>query len=79
VIQLLHGLDDMAMGELHQRVFAYIQKARVNAFEHEAMFGPEANRAFPSIVADIKEAGNCFASGLYTASVFYAMRIAERG
>jgi hypothetical protein len=79
VIQLLHGLDDMAMGELHQRVFAYIPKARVNAFEHEAMFGPEANRAFPSIVADIKEAGNCFASGLYTASVFYAMRIAERG
>jgi hypothetical protein len=64
---------------LHQRVLAYIPIARANAFENDAMFGPEVNAAFPCAAVDIKEAGNCFASGLYTATVFHAMRVAERG
>jgi hypothetical protein len=42
-------------------------------------FGTEAPKAFPSIVYDAKEAGNCFALGRNTACVFHLMRVLEIG
>jgi hypothetical protein len=36
-------------------------------------------KPFPSIAEDIQAAGNCYATGNDTASVFHSMRIAERG
>jgi len=42
-------------------------------------FGVEAPKAFPSIVYDAKEAGNCFAFGRNTACVFHLMRVLEIG
>ncbi len=42
-------------------------------------FGTEAPNAFPSIIYDAKEAGNCFALGRNTACVFHLMRVLEIG
>jgi hypothetical protein len=42
-------------------------------------FGIEAAKAFPSIVYDSKEAGNCLALGRNTACVFHLMRVLEIG
>jgi hypothetical protein len=41
-------------------------------------FGPIL-RSFPSIDFDLFEAGNCFAAGLFTASVYHLMRVCEYG
>ena len=36
-------------------------------------------RIFPGIIFDLEEAGNCFATGSFTACVFHLMRICELG
>jgi hypothetical protein len=41
------------------------------------LFGPEVERAFPSTVLDIEEAGKCLAFDRYTASVYHLMRVCE--
>jgi hypothetical protein len=38
-----------------------------------------AIRAFPEIIFDLEEAGNCFGVGCFTACVFHLMRICELG
>jgi hypothetical protein len=43
------------------------------------LFGERVNENFPSAVEDIKEAGNCYAHGNYTATVFHLMRVVEHG
>jgi hypothetical protein len=48
-------------------------------YEHDGIFSPDARVAFPSAAQEARFAGNCFAFGLFTASVFHCMRAAEIG
>lgn len=57
--------------------FAYIPEARAKYFCQAALFGGAVTRAFPSASGDIREAGDCFASGAFTAAVFHLMRAIE--
>ena len=43
------------------------------------LFGQKVHRNFRSTRDDVKEAGNCFATGRYTACVFHCMRVLEKG
>jgi hypothetical protein len=65
--------------ELKDIVFGFIPKEKVKYFEQEALFGKEVFDNFKSARDEIKEAGNCYAHGSYTASVFYLMRAVEIG
>jgi len=65
--------------ELRKRLFVFVPPHFAGAFEQEALFGEEVNRAFPSATRDIREAGTCLALGLGTACVFHSMRVLEHG
>jgi hypothetical protein len=43
------------------------------------IFGELVHKNFPSAVEDIREAGNCYATGNNTACVFHLMRVLEHG
>ncbi|MGA8499368.1 MAG: hypothetical protein WB764_28070 [Xanthobacteraceae bacterium] len=45
----------------------------------ETHFGLAVDRAFPSVKADVIEAGNCLACGRNNAAVYHLMRVAEVG
>jgi hypothetical protein len=70
-------LFDFAMNEIEGVVFGFIPKDHGAYFEQEALFGVEVNDKFPEAKVDIKEAGNCYAHGTYTACVFHLMRVLE--
>ncbi|HEX4961992.1 MAG TPA: hypothetical protein VF173_14215 [Thermoanaerobaculia bacterium] len=55
----------------------FVPKERADYLEQEQLFGAAVKQSFPSASADIKEAGNCFAVGSFTAAVFHLMRAAE--
>lgn len=46
---------------------------------NDILLGEEINKAFPSAVEDIREAGNCLAVDCGTAAVFHLMRAVEWG
>ncbi len=48
-------------------------------FEQEQLFGPEVFDSFYTTRDDVKEAGNCYATGRYTACAFHCARVAEKG
>jgi hypothetical protein len=75
----IKNLQDTIDLELSNRRFAFIPTDKADFFEQEELFGKAVHDAFPSAQVDIKEAGNCFASGLNTAAVFHFMRVAEFG
>jgi hypothetical protein len=72
-------LKDIIKAELDKRLFMFIPQDDANWYEKEDGFGIEVSEAFRSAIEDIKEAGNCFATGRYTASVFHLMRVLEHG
>lgn len=77
-----HNVDDLCatvIGELKEHTFVYIPKAQAAYFEKDSLFGDAVALSFPSIKAELKEAGNCLAADLNTAAVFHLMRVAERG
>lgn len=57
--------------------FAYIPPNRSRYFGQDKLFGDGVFKSFRSARDDIREAGNCFATGAYTASVFHLMRAVE--
>jgi hypothetical protein len=63
--------------ELQTRRFLYIPAEHHNYYEGAALFGEQVATKFPKINGDIEEAGKCFATGRYTASVFHLMRVME--
>lgn len=63
--------------ELANIALAFIPAGKSKYFEQEMLFGEPVWKAFPSARADIREAGNCFATGAHTATVFHLMRAAE--
>jgi hypothetical protein len=65
--------------DLDERVFLSLHVSDIKYFEQEQLFGPEVFNNFPSAHHDVTEAGNCYATGRYTACVFHGMRVIEKG
>jgi hypothetical protein len=61
------------LAELGQRQFMFMPGRDAGWFEHPELFGSQVANAFPSSVDDIREAGSCYATGRYTASVYHAI------
>lgn len=65
--------------ELSKRKFMFIPTAEADYYEHYGLFGPEVAVKFPKANKEITAAGNCYATGNYTACVFHLMRTVEYG
>jgi hypothetical protein len=74
----IKGLHDTIYFELRKHCFVYIKLDNITYLEQEKIFGDSVYDAFPSIRGEIKDAANCLAVELFTASVFHAMRAAEK-
>ena len=77
--EIIKLLRDIIKQELRKRLFMYIPLDQAQWYDKKDGFGIEVSKAFPSAIEDIKEAGNCYATGRYTACVFHLMRVAEIG
>jgi hypothetical protein len=73
------NLYDQLMHALGKQKFAYIPENSVPFFEQDHLFGMNVYDHFPDLRDEIKDIGNAFASGLYSACVFHSMRVAEHG
>jgi hypothetical protein len=65
--------------ELKSKLFLHVPSSRSKWYEWDDILSDETKTAFPSAYNEIREAGNCFATARYTASVFHSMRAAEIG
>ena len=77
VIEKISQLERTIKWEMADKLFMYIPPARAERYDLAEPFGANVAKNFPSALFDEKEAGNCFASGRYTASVFHLMRALE--
>jgi hypothetical protein len=75
----MEQLGSVIQSELEERVFMHIPSDQAKYFGKGAAFGEAVNSRFPSTSFDIREAGNCIASGRHTACVFHLMRVLEVG
>jgi hypothetical protein len=64
-------------GERAEYYQSWGESKRTERKEEIPLFGNAVKEKFPSIDYDVNEAGNCFATGRYTACVFHLMRILE--
>ena len=65
--------------EMSQVVFMHIAAEQARFYEQKELLGSDVNSKFPEVQFDVAEAGNCFAVGRVTASIFHLMRIVEVG
>ena len=72
-------LQNLVESELSDILFGYISAEKKPYFKNRFLFGEDVCEKFPSARNDIKEAGTCYAHGLYTATVFHLMRAVEVG
>jgi len=79
VVREIKGISQTFDDELSEKNFVFIPSNREPYFEQGSLLGATVAKSFPSAVNDIRDAGNCFASDLYTASVFHLMRAVEYG
>jgi hypothetical protein len=79
---LLDSLTDLN-GDIHRELakhnFFQVRVGGEQYLESGNLFGNDVFENFKSARKNIKDAGNCFALGLYTACVFHLMRVAEHG
>lgn len=75
----LRELDFAILGDLGERNFFYMPADCVGYFYQDELFGPLVHANFPSTDFDVREAGNCYATGRYTGCVFHCMRVVEKG
>jgi len=66
-------------GELNQHLFVQIPLEKKGYFNRDDLFDAEVNAKFPKVASDTKSAGDCYATGNPTASVFHLMCILEVG
>jgi hypothetical protein len=80
MVGYIDGIRDMIERELKDRRVLCIETEKAEYYEStKALFGMQVPMKFPDAVADIKEAGSCYATGRNTACVFHLMRVAEHG
>src|SRR5258706_245911 len=75
ILETKQALDS----DLTEHIFMSLRTADVKYFEQEKLFGPEVFTNFASTRSDVQSAGNCYATGNYTACVFHCMRVLEKG
>lgn len=73
----LRQLHSRIRDELQLNLFMAIPRARAGYYEKTDPFGLAVSTKFPSASYDIQEAGNCLATGRYTACVMHLMRSLE--
>lgn len=65
---------------LSRRMFMYMPAEDASYWNNHELFSLDALLVFPKKeIMEMREAGNCMAASLYTASVFHSMRVAEYG
>lgn len=75
ILELRNRIND----ELQKRLFMFMPAKEAEYYQHYALFGQDVALKFPGANKEITEAGNCYATGNYTACVFHLMRAAEHG
>jgi hypothetical protein len=65
--------------DLGARVFMTLDAADVQYYERDQLFGAKVFDNFYTTRDDVREAGNCYATGRYTACAFHCARVAEKG
>jgi HEPN domain-containing protein len=65
--------------ELLNKLLVFVPSHRRKYFHHRDFVDPIILKAFPGPHAELRSAGQSFAVGLYTATVFHAMRAVEVG
>lgn len=71
----LMGLHNRILQELSERVYLYLPSSE--CYERKELFGSDVALRFPQANTEITFAGNCFATGNYTACVFHLTRVVE--
>ena len=79
ILKELTKLKQRIVMESSKRKLAFIDPLYDEYFEQDKLFGDVVYDTFPNARQDIKEAGNCLAASLATASIFHLMRVAEHG
>lgn len=65
--------------ELDTHPFFQLEASRVQFYEKDDLLSERAQDCFPLAHDELRQGGNCYALGLYTASVFHSMRALEHG
>ena len=76
---LIQAVRHSISHELAQHTFMYMPDNQAEYYERADLFGADVRDSFPEAEADIKSSGSAIACGLFTASVFHSMRVAEFG
>jgi hypothetical protein len=79
LIREFRNFHDQLLRAVGAHKFAYIPQADVPFFEQNHLFGERVYDKFPEIRDEIKDIGNSYAAGLYSACVYHAMRVSEFG
>jgi hypothetical protein len=77
--QALSEIENTIQSEMSVAQFFYMPRKQADFYDQPELFGKKVNMRFPKIQFDMVEAGNCYAMGRGTASVFHLMRIMEIG
>ena len=72
-------LVDVVYAELEGRLFLYVPANVAKFYDDDDILSEAARLAFPSCHKELRDSGSSLACGLWTASVFHAMRAAEIG
>lgn len=75
----LNDLRELMECEMRQHLYFRVEDRLTRYLATKFPFGEEVDAAFPSVSADIREAGRCIAFGCNAAAAFHLMRVAEVG
>lgn len=75
----LHELRKRIARDLGARMFLTLDVSDAGFYNQEQLFGPDVFTNFWSTRNDVTAAGNCYATGNYTACAFHCARVAEKG
>ena len=75
----VNDIKNCIVRDLGNRKFMYIPSPDAGYYNQSELFGPEVCDRFPKANKEITAAGNCYATGNYTACVFHLMRAVEYG
>ena len=78
LIQLM-GVSRELIRDLKKNVYLWLPITSVPYYKQESLFGLEVACVFSEANDEITLAGNCYATGSYTACVFHLMQIVEIG
>jgi hypothetical protein len=76
-VRELSVLVDAFEKELEDRLFLYMPLPDAEFYQSNKLLSAKARTAFPKLSQELRSAGNAYACGLPTASVFHCMRALE--